>query len=256
MLDSASSTMKVCAVIPVFNHSQFVGKVFQKIQKYELFCIVVNDGSTAEDTEVLRALFQNNERARLVERAVNGGKGAAVHDGMRIAEDLGFTHVIQVDADGQHNIEDIHRLLELAQTNPDALITGVPLYDESVPRTRLISRYITHFWVWVETLSFSIKDSMCGFRVYPLAQTLPLLNERIGKRMDFDTQIMVRMYWRGTQVISMPTKVIYPEDGVSNFRLLRDNIRISWMHTRLFFGMIVRLPVLLARKFKPGRPGL
>lgn len=256
MLDATSSTMKVCVVIPVFNHSQFVGKVLQNIQKYELFSIVVNDGSAAEDTEALRALFANDKQVRLVERLENGGKGAAVHDGMRVAADLGFTHVIQVDADGQHNMEDISRLLALANTYPDALITGVPVYDDSVPRTRLISRYITHFWVWVETLSFSIKDSMCGFRVYPLAQTLPLLNERLGKRMEFDTQIMVRMHWQGTQVISVPTKVIYPEDGVSNFRLVRDNVRITWMHTRLFFGMIVRLPILLARKFKPGRHDL
>ena len=132
----------------------------------------------------------------------------------------------------------------------------MPSYDESVPRHRYYSRYITHFWVWVETLSLEIRDSMCGFRVYPLAQTLALADRvRIGRRMDFDTEVAVRLSWRGTPVISVPTRVIYPENGISNFRLWRDNLAISWMHTRLCAGMLLRLPLLLYRLMRRHWPG-
>ncbi|NQZ08546.1 MAG: glycosyltransferase family 2 protein, partial [Algicola sp.] len=107
----------------------------------------------------------------------------------------------------------------------------------------------THFWVWVETLSFTIKDTMCGFRVYPLKPCIELIQAKtLGTRMDFDIEIMVRLYWRGVATLFLPTKVIYPEDGISHFQPVADNVRITWMHTRLFFGMLLRSPVLLWRK--------
>jgi hypothetical protein len=163
----------------------------------------------------------------------------------------GYTHAVQIDADHQHDPADIPRLLALSQANPEALITGIPVYDNSVPKSRLYGRYATHVMVWINTLSLSIRDSMCGFRVYPLAQTLQVWrSEAVGKRMQFDTEIMVRMYWSGITVLSLPTAVTYPADGVSHFDLWRDNLRISSMHTRLFFGMLRRLPTLLARSWR------
>jgi hypothetical protein len=184
-----------------------------------------------------------------VRRAVNGGKGAAVMSGMDAAFADGLTHALQVDADGQHSLADIPGFLDASRADPEALICGVPAYDASVPKGRLYGRYATHVWVWIETLSFAIRDSMCGFRVYPLAPAHRLINEaRLGTRMDFDIEVLVRLFWRGVRIINRPTRVIYPEGGISHFRLWRDNLRISWMHTRLVFGMLVRLPVLLARK--------
>ncbi len=110
---------------------------------------------------------------------------------------------------------------------------------------------ITDFWVWINTLSFTIKDSMCGYRLYPLAETMPLISDTaVGQRMDFDTDILVRLYWRGIAVEQLETRIHYHHDGVSHFDMLRDNLRISKMHTRLFFGMLVRLPVLMARTWK------
>lgn len=129
------------------------------------------------------------------------------------------------------------------------MICGYPVYDDSVPRARLYGRYATHIWVWINTLSFAIKDSMCGLRIYPLAATLRVVErQRIGRRMDFDTEIAVRLYWSGMGVVNLPTRVRYPEDGVSHFRVWRDNLLISAMHTRLFFGMLWRSPKLLWRK--------
>lgn len=242
-----SVPFKPCVVIPVYNHSQFVLAVFKKIEPLGLHCIIVNDGSDEAATDYLRETFLQRRGVELIEQFPNAGKGVAVKAGFLVAEKMGFTHAIQVDADGQHALEDIPKMLNIAKLSPCALVTGVPEYDESVPKARLYSRYITHFWVWIETLSFEIKDSMCGFRVYPLAPTLSVLENSRANRMDFDTQVMVRLYWLGLTVISVPTKVIYPDDGVSNFRLWRDNARISWMHTKLVFGMLWRSPRLVRR---------
>jgi len=120
-----------------------------------------------------------------------------------------------------------------------------------VPRGRLYGRYATHIWVWINTLSLSIRDSMCGFRVYPLASTLALLDsERVGRRMDFDSEILVRLFWRGQPMHWLPVRVHYPLDGVSHFQLWRDNWLISAMHARLFFGMLWRAPRLLWRRWR------
>ena len=110
-----------------------------------------------------------------------------------------------------------------------------------MPRSRQYGRYLTHVWVWINTLSFEIRDSMCGLRVYPLAPTCAIWRAHAsGARMDFDTEIMVRLHWSGVRIIAMPTQVTYPRDGVSHFKMLKDNVYISWMHTRLFFGMLWR----------------
>ncbi|MCU7375045.1 hypothetical protein PEC18_30565 [Paucibacter sp. O1-1] len=169
--------------------------------------------------------------------------------GLRQAYRDGFSHALQVDADGQHNLTDIPLMISTSEQHPAALISGQPQYDESVPKGRLYGRYITHFWVWIETLSFDIQDSMCGFRVYPLAATEQLFSQQaLGERMDFDIEVMVKLHWQGTAVVHVPTKVIYPEDGISHFQGVRDNVRISWMHTKLFFGMLARLPRIITKQ--------
>lgn len=248
---SAETTLpylRACVVIPVYRHAQTLPPLLARIRDLDLVAIVVNDGGDAEDTEFLRGL-RRADSVVLCEQFPNRGKGAAVLTGLRHAAALGYSHCVQIDADGQHNTDDIPTLLAQAAQQPEALITGVPEYDASVPQHRLYARYITHFWVWVETLSFSIRDSMCGFRVYPLAATLALADRvTLGRRMDFDTEVMVRLYWRGLEVVSVPTRVTYPKGGISNFRLWRDNLMISAMHTRLVCGMLLRLPVLVWRK--------
>ncbi|WP_020208026.1 glycosyltransferase family 2 protein [Gilvimarinus chinensis] len=240
-----TESLRVCAVIPVYNHAHLVGDTLARLQSQGLDCLLVNDGGDAQATAILTELSRTTG-CELIEQRPNGGKGRAVVLGMHHAANRGYTHALQIDADGQHDTDDVPHLLALAQANPDAVITGIPNYDDSVPKHRLYSRYITHVWVWIETLSFEIKDSMCGYRVYPLASVVDLSRQvTLGGRMDFDTEVLVRLYWRGVRVISLPTRVVYPEHGVSNFRLWRDNVVISWMHTRLVCGMLLRLPKLL-----------
>jgi glycosyltransferase involved in cell wall biosynthesis len=243
--------MKICLVIPFYRHENAIAATLAAVKPHGLPCILVDDGSGPETAQALDLLAER-ERGwiSVVRLAENQGKGAAVMAGMEAAARAGFTHALQVDADGQHDVADIPGLVAAAKSNPAAVITGVPRYDETVPRSRLYGRYVTHLWVWINTLSLQIQDSMCGFRVYPV---LPALNVwrrmRWGRRMDFDTEILVRLFWIGTPVIGLPTRVTYPADGVSNFDLLRDNLRITWMHTRLFLGMLARMPWLLGRRF-------
>lgn len=237
-------------VIPVYEHGRAIGPLLQRLLPHGVPVLLVDDGSGEECAAVLRDLAAASpQQVSLLRLDANQGKGGAVMAGLREAGRRGATHALQIDADGQHDAADVPAFLQQARLHPAAVINGRPVYDASVPRGRLVGRYATHVWVWINTLSMEIADSMCGFRVYPLAPTLALLERaHIGRRMDFDTEIIVRLYWTGLRVRNLPTKVTYPDDGVSHFDLWRDNVRISLMHTRLFFGMLPRLPWLLARR--------
>ncbi|QRK05203.1 glycosyltransferase family 2 protein [Archangium violaceum] len=242
--------MKVCAVIPVYNHGEAVGAVVGGVRAQGLPCVLVDDGSEPGCAAVLDALAEGDRSGiELVRLPENQGKGGAMMAGLRAAKERGFSHALQIDADGQHDTSDIPRFLHLAEQSPEKLICGTPVYDASVPKGRLYGRYATHIWVWINTLSFTIRDSMCGFRVYPLEPTVQLLDTvKLGKRMDFDVEVLVRLFWRGMGIVNNPTPVRYPSDGISHFDVLWDNVRISRMHARLFLGMLVRLPLLLWRK--------
>ncbi|UVL24693.1 glycosyltransferase family 2 protein [Pseudomonas donghuensis] len=241
---------KPCAVIPVYNHELAVPTVVADLLAAGLPCVLVDDASSPACAAVLRQLAEH-QQVFLVQLQVNQGKGGAVMAGLREAARLGFSHALQVDADGQHDLADVSRFLEQSQAYPQALICGYPQYDASVPKGRLYARYLTHVWVWINSLSLQIPDSMCGFRVYPLPPTLALIEAvNLGKRMDFDPEILVRLAWRNQPMRWLPTKVHYPADGLSHFRLFHDNALISKMHTKLFFGMLLRAPAILWRRWQ------
>jgi len=240
--------MKPCVIIPVYNHGKTLSATLGNLSSYGLHIYVVDDGSNDQTKEILDKLNAEFD-IELITLPENQGKGAAVQVAFRRAWNDGYTHGIQVDADGQHDLGDLGVLLDEVWKNPDALISGDPQFDGSAPASRVYGRSITRFWVWVETLSLSIPDAMCGFRIYPLEPCIQLLDDRkIGPRMEFDIEIAVRLFWRGVPFVAIPIRVTYPDGGTSHFRVLEDNWRITCMHTKLFFGMLLRLPVLLLRK--------
>ena len=242
---------KPCAIIPVFDHHRVLPKTVAQLRAHNLDVILIDDGSAAICLAVQEELAQADDRIHLFKRSHNGGKGAAVKDGLILAQQQGFSHALQIDADGQHNTDDIPDFLERAKNQPQTLIAGMPAYDDSVPKLRLYARYLTHVWVWINTLSLDIKDSMCGFRVYPLAQSVELIShEPGGNRMDFDPEFMVRWHWRDWPLEQISTAVSYPLDGISHFQPRLDNWLITMMHTRLFFGMLRRLPQRLLTKLQ------
>ncbi|MEH6493819.1 glycosyltransferase family 2 protein [Halopseudomonas sp.] len=239
-------TPAVCALIPVYNHPATIAAVCAQLQQLGLPVLLVDDGCDAECASVLDQLQVAGHH--LLRLPHNQGKGAAVRAGLAHAERLGYSHALQVDADGQHAVADLPGFLAAMQAQPQALVIGYPHYDESVSRLRFYGRYATHIWVWINTLSLAIRDSMCGARIYPLAAVNRLLaTQPCGNRMAFDTEVLVRWHWRGGAVINLPVHVHYPEGGVSHFNLWRDNLQISAMHARLFFGMLRRAPGWLLR---------
>lgn len=242
-------TFRPCAVIPAYNHYLRLGPVIDGVRALGLDVFVIDDGNGEPARSGLAAFHAPDRGVTVVRRPVNGGKGAAVMDGFRHAAGAGYSHALQIDADGQHEPAQAAKFLELARANPTAVIAGQATYDETVPKARKFGRWITHVWVWIETASLDIADSMCGFRLYPLGPTLETIEaEHIGPRMQFDTEILVQLHWRRVPVINVPVQVIYPPDNTSNFRMLADNVRISLMHLGLVLQAPVRLPLKLLRK--------
>ena len=233
-------------VIPHYNHSAAIGAVVEQILALDFPVLVVDDGSSSEHLAALKNLEkQAKEQGKNLQFFYceqNGGKGAAVKIGFAQAAQRGFSHAIQVDADGQHQLQDILLMEKLSLQNPQAIICGNPVYGEDAPKARLYGRKITDFWNIIHTWSLDIKDGMCGFRLYPLASILPLIKqEKLGDRMDFDTEILIKAHWHQIPLIWFDTPVKYASDGVSHFRVWRDNLMISKMHMFLFFGMLKRL---------------
>jgi glycosyltransferase involved in cell wall biosynthesis len=241
--------MRFCIIIPVYNHELAIPVLLARLKNYGIPTILVNDGSSEVCSQILADCVEpESSWLCFITRLENGGKGAAMLDGFNAAYALGFSHALQIDADGQHDINDIPVFLETSRQQPEALILGQPIFDTSVPKGRLYGRRFTNLWIAINTLSFSMADGMCGFRVYPLAAVEKLTAmSQIARRMDFDIDILVRLYWQGLTMINIPTSVHYPVDGVSHFRLWQDNVRISRAHAQLFLGMLTRIPQLLKR---------
>ncbi len=248
---AAAPAFRPCVLIPTYNNPMTIRAVVEAARAHLPEVVVIDDGSDAPGRAAVAAVGADG-LAHVHHRVRNGGKGAAVKTGFRVASDLGFSHALQVDADGQHDLDDMPRLLAAARTDPRALVLGAPRYDDSAPAARRHGRKITKFWTDFETGGPVIEDPMCGFRVYPLADALAARAR--GDRMDFDIEIAVRLVWRGVPVVHVPTEVRYlPAEagGVSHFQLVRDNVRISLLHARLSMTAIFRRLLPGARRGAP-----
>ncbi|WKJ92555.1 glycosyltransferase family 2 protein [Methylomonas montana] len=240
-----------CILIPVYNHENPLTGIVERLSAYRLPCLLVDDGSDASCAAIIRSLADRYSWVQSIRLELNQGKGAAVKAGILAAQAQAYSHALQIDADGQHDLDDLAKFLAATRQQPDAVVIGRALFDASIPKLRFYARYLTHAWVHINTLSCAIPDSMCGYRVYPVASCAKLIQSiAMENRMGFDTEILVRLYWQGVTVISIPTQVRYPLDGLSHFRAWEDNLLLSQTHARLFFGMLLRLPKLLARHFR------
>lgn len=231
---------RVCAVIPTYENPDTVGAVARAIRDAVQEVFVVDDASGAAGAAACRELADAGV-ATLVVRAANGGKGAAVKSGLAAAAAAGFSHALQVDADGQHDLSRAAAFVDAARRQPDAAVIAYPEYDASAPQVRLVARKITKFWVDLETGRDVIRDAMVGFRVYPVAETLAVGAK--GDRMDFDVEVAVRLARAGVPIVNLPVGVRYlraDEGGRSHFQPLRDNLRLSWMHSRICTEACVR----------------
>jgi glycosyltransferase involved in cell wall biosynthesis len=241
--------MRPCLLIAIYDHPATITAVVETLAPLHLPCLIVDDGSGEETRHVLDQLAARFDWVRVETHQRNAGRGTALQTGYRSAARLGFSHAVQLDADGQHETSDVPALLDAARRHPDALVLGEPNFDASAPVARRFGRSISRFLVWLETCSLAIRDPLCGFRCIPLLPTVRIIDEvKCGTHMDFDLEIAVRLVWTGLPVVGVPTRVRYFADGVSHFNLFRDNVRLIWLHVRLFLGMLRRLPQLLVRR--------
>jgi len=248
--------MKQGFLIPVYRHGKTACSLAERLAALGLPVIIVDDGNDEETKTLLADCAAKTRGVTLVSLKKNSGKGGAVTAGFKKAVEMGLTHVLQIDADGQHDEGKIALFLEESAKHPDMIICGYPEFDETAPKSRVTGRKISNFWASVVTLSAEFKDVLCGFRVYPVDASLRVTHSLFfDKRMGFDAEILARLYWKKVFPLYHPVKVSYPSDGVSNFHMVRDNVRISIMFSRLFFGMILRLPLLIARNIKRGKKG-
>lgn len=212
---------------------------------------VVVDGSTDGTAEALQSLAVDHPTLKVFTLQRNQGKGSAVIYGLREAAAAGYTHLLTMDADGQHPAGLIPEFMAMSIANPDAVVLGKPVFDASAPAIRVGGRKISNWWANLETLGAGIGDSLFGFRVYPIKPLYQIMqSSRWMRRFDFDPEAAVRLCWNGVRPINLQAPVRYfgPEEGgVSHFNYLRDNILLTWMHVRLVFGFLMRLPILLWR---------
>ena len=238
-------------LIPVYNHPHCLDGIVEYCRHQNWTVLMVDDGSDAITKAAIESVHQKYDRVFVETLPSNCGKGEAVIHGIRWAQAKGFTHAMQLDADRQQNIERVGHFLALAAADPHAFICGYPVYDDTVPASRKWGRKLTNFWVAINTLSLAFKDTMCGFRVYPVDETLASIQDAtcLGKRMEFDPEMNVRLHWTGVRTINAAVEVTYPQDGISHFKPIA-NWHLSKMHTRCFFGMLWRLPKLISYHFR------
>ena len=215
---------------------------------------VVVDGSSDGSTAQLQALAAEDSDLRIIVLPENRGKGSAVLEGISQAQAAGFTHALTMDSDGQHPAELIPAFMTASQAEPGAMVLGLPVFVADAPALRVNGRKVSNGWANLETLWMGIGDSLYGFRVYPIAPLRRImLRNRFMRRFDFDPEAVVRLCWAGVWPVNIDAPVRYfraDQGGVSHFRYLRDNTLLTWMHTRLFLGFLLRLPLLVWRRLR------
>jgi glycosyltransferase involved in cell wall biosynthesis len=239
-------------LIPSYNPGPRVdATVRAALASWSPVCVVI-DGSTDDSPVRLAALSAAEPNLELIVLDRNRGKGAAVLAGLEHAAAQGFTHALTMDSDGQHPAELIAELMRVSQAHPGAMVLGCPVFDASAPLLRVRGRKISNWWANLETLWAGIGDSLYGFRVYPIAPLIAVMQHQPWmRRFDFDAEAVVRLSWRGLPALNVPAPVRYfraDEGGVSHFNYWRDNALLTWMHLRLFLGFLLRLPLLAARR--------
>jgi glycosyltransferase involved in cell wall biosynthesis len=251
-MPAASSTHLV--LIPSYNPGPNVlATVRAALAQWAPVWVVV-DGSSDGSGEMLQALAVTEASLQVIVLPENRGKGAAVLAGITRAAAAGFTHALTMDSDGQHPADLIPAFIAASQAAPDAMILGKPVFGPEAPALRVNGRKVSNGWANLETLWMGVGDSLYGFRVYPIAPLMKIMRaNRFMRRFDFDPEAVVRLCWAGVRPVNVAAPVRYlsaEEGGVSHFKYLRDNTLLTWMHTRLFLGFLLRLPVLAWRRLR------
>ena len=247
----AEASASHAVLIPSYNPGPKVYDTVAEALRHWAPVWVVVDGSTDGTGDGLVALAAAEPGLRVLRLPRNQGKGAAILHGLEALAQAGFSYALTMDSDGQHPAASIAGFMAMSRRYPEAMVLGVPVFDQAAPNLRVQGRKISNFWANLETLWAGVDDSLYGFRVYPVVKLRDLMRRhRWMRRFDFDVEAAVRLCWAGVRPVSLPAPVRYlsaAEGGVSHFRYARDNLLLSWMHTRLLLGFAWRLPLLTLR---------
>lgn len=245
-------TESVCGLVPVYDNPITLPKVVAALRETVGHVIIIDDGSNKETRQLVDSLSSKDAAHIHVQHlAHNSGKGAAVKIGLQKALRLGFSHALQVDADGQHDLSDIPNFLASMRNRPNALILGSPVFGHDAPVIRRYGRKMTTLMAALEAGTRLLPDTMCGFRIYPVSATVAI--GTFCSRMCFDPEIVIRSHWAGIPIERVTTQVRYlpqEEGGVSHFRLLHDNL----LHIGLHVCLLLQAPFRwIMRYFKVRR---
>lgn len=247
-MNNASNTWTYCFLIPVYNHAALLEHTIPRFLSFGIPLVIVDDGSDAENKVILKKIADSSANIVLIGNTKNSGKGVAIKQGIAYCKDHGIDFAFQVDADNQHSLAAVPTFISRskAEKSKKHSIIGYPVYDSTVPAIRRDGRKVSNFFVSITTLTPDVRDSLCGFRIYPVAETWKIYrNPFISKRMPIDMELLTRLYWRGVSIIYLPVDVTYPENGSSHYKAFRDTVILSTKHAFLCCEMFFRFPVIL-----------
>ncbi len=221
-------TLRPLVVVPVYNHPGTLREVVTGVLAAHPDLVVVDDGSVTHASQILEGLG-----VEIIRHPTNLGKGKALVTGARYAEEHGFTHLISIDADGQHDPAEIPRFVAMIEENPHAIVVGLRDFDtDNVPASSRFGRSFSNFWLRVQT-GCRLGDVQSGYRAYPVSVLTGLdLSE---SRFSFEVEVLVKGAWAGVELKDLDIGVIYQKQGerISHFNKLKDNLRLTRLNAKL-----------------------
>jgi len=224
--------LSTCIIIPVYNNPKTIKKVVKESMLLDMFVIVIDDGSDVDVSPML----DDNPNLLILRHKKNRGKGSAILTGVTEAKKRGFEYVVSIDGDGQHYPKEVKKLLPLLRD--EVIVIGARKFEDNVPNASKFGRQFSNFWIWAESGKW-LNDTQSGFRAYPIS----ILDLKLTQsRYDLEIEVLTKHLWSGRAIKEVEIEVYYPPKGtrISHFDKVKDNIRLSKIHSRLFFLNILK----------------
>ncbi len=219
---------KYAVIVPTLNNFKTIQVVVDDVLKHSYEVIVVDDGSSKPMEEVLK----KHPSLIVLRHEENQGKGKAILSGAKKAKDLGYTHIISMDGDGQHLASQIERLIECNDEKEQIIIGKRNFNIDNIPKKSIIGRNFHNFWISLNS-GYKITDSLSGFRLYPMS-ILDL--DLKTQRFNFEVEVLVKHYWKYHNIKETLVECYYPkpEERLSHFNNYKDTVTITLLHLKLF----------------------
>ena len=234
---STQKSISPIIIIPVFNHAKTLRQVVKRALHQDVPVMVIDDGSTDGGAETITDL-----KVKVITHAQNLGKGAAIMKGALEARKMGKTHIVTIDADGQHDPDEYLKFSQTMMEHPDDILVGKRNFQTAnVPRASIWGRSFSNFWFRLQT-GYRLGDVQSGFRVYPVVIFHQL--KLVEKRFSFEVEVLVKSSWAGIRIQDVDISVHYPpaKKRISHFNKIKDNLRLTHLNTKLTFRSLLPIP--------------